>query len=1159
MSKYLSILLFLLVFSVQAESTPNNYQVLFNSAYNEYPNIPKGILEGVSFTQTHFKHISNPEPGCIGLPTVSGPMGLTEDGQGYFRNNLKLVSNLSGFSISEIKQYPLTNIFAYASAYSKLVDSLNLSTNINEHDVVLKILSEIPWDHNSANDFALNSFVYQVFSFVKSINNQHDYNIPDHSVNLVDIFGVNNYNVLTGKTITIKKSKVIGENNLIYIPQNKSAEYTPASWVPTPACNFSSRNGTPISAVTIHTIQGTYSGAISWAQNCAANVSYHYVERSSDGQVTQMLLEVDKGWHVGSENPYTIGIEHEGYVNDASWYTQSMYQSSADLVRDITNSGYGINPLRTFFGIATSGTNLLGGCTKIKGHQHYPGQNHTDPGANWDWEKYYKLINNTPNITTTTSASGVSYDSGGSGGNYADDERELYLIEPVGATSITLAFSVFDLENNWDYMYIYDGNNTDDQLLGVFTGNANPNTISSSGGSILLEFRSDCGTTAEGWEVNWTSIIDPVAGDVISPITSVNLPASWNTTNFTATFTDNDNNGGAGVKYKLFQPIDYNGIEWRANSNNGFFSDNFDLNIHTDWSQQAAVWSINNGFLQCNDEAESNTNIYTSLNQNNETIYLYHWSGKISGSGNNKRAGLHFMCSDPTLDQRGDSYMVYFRTDNNKIQIYEAVNNTIVLEQDISYTINDNQWYDFKIMYNKSIGEISVFVDNSLEASWIDNTPLTSGNAISFRSGNCIYDLNNMKVYHDRTNSELITIGVGNDLEYQNQNSVSPAGRVKSIIIDSAYNISAITFEDVNIDWTNPDNLSYVNDGIGSDIFTFTNNNTISANWNTSLDTNSDIAAYWYSIGTTSGATDVLNWTDNWFDTTMTHSGLNLVVGTIYYVSVKAQNGAGLFSNIFTSNGQQLQTPTNAPVANFTVLNSFVCSTDSLLFTNNSTDAVSYLWSVPGAIPPTSTDINPYFSFPSSGNYTITLNVTGPGGTDSEVQNINIEVTLPTSSVFTASDNIVDITFPNLTFTNTSINANGYFWDFGDGTVSTDENPWHSYNGVGTYQVMCVAINGVCPNDTSWTTIDVVDGVGLNKISTELIHIYPNPASNIINIVSTHKIKLIQIIDSRGRIISPYSVSENNEIINVSNLESGLYFLKITNNNSLFYKELIIK
>ena len=63
-----------------------------------------------------------------------------------------------------------------------------------------------------------------------------------------------------------------------------------------------------------------------------------------------MVLEQDKAWHVGSENPYTIGYEHEGYVTQPQWYTEAMYIASADLSRDIVNPGYGIPAVRTYYG-----------------------------------------------------------------------------------------------------------------------------------------------------------------------------------------------------------------------------------------------------------------------------------------------------------------------------------------------------------------------------------------------------------------------------------------------------------------------------------------------------------------------------------------------------------------------------------------------------------------------------------------------------------------------------------------------------------------------------------------------------------------------------------------------------------------------------------------
>ena len=134
-----------------------------------------------------------------------------------------------------------------------------------------------------------------------------------------------------------------------------------------------------ITAVVIHDTEETYAMTMSIFQDCSRQVSAHYVVRSSDGQITQMVLEKDKAWHVGTENGYTIGIEHEGYVAQTTWYTPAMYQSSANLVKDICNSGYGINPLRCYYGVSCNGSCVLTSCITIKGHQHYPNQTHDDP------------------------------------------------------------------------------------------------------------------------------------------------------------------------------------------------------------------------------------------------------------------------------------------------------------------------------------------------------------------------------------------------------------------------------------------------------------------------------------------------------------------------------------------------------------------------------------------------------------------------------------------------------------------------------------------------------------------------------------------------------------------------------------------------------------
>ncbi len=1133
----------------------NPYQSEFNLAYQQYPDIPRGMLEAVSYTQTHFRHIGMfEEPSCSGLPQALTVMGLTDDGKSYFRSNLETVAYLSTYPKNDILASPQTAILAYAAAYDKIMDSLQVGNDLKEHCNVLVALSEIPLDHNSVNNFALNAQLYGIFAFLKNPDHQLQCGFPSRTIDLAYIFGETNAKILGSTKITLGDSTVFDAAGNIYQNIDRSSEYGPAIWNAAPSCNYSSRSGTAISAITIHTIQGSYAGAISWSQNCNSNVSYHYVIRSSDGQVTQMVLEANKAWHVGSANPYTIGYEHEGYVSDPSWYTPAMINSSADLSRDVTQSGYGINPLRTYFGASSSGINTLGSCVRIKGHQHYPSQSHTDPGINWDWENYYQLINNPAPVTSFTSTSGTLYDSGGPTGNYSDDERETYLIEPAGAATVTATFTSFDIEANWDYLFIYDGNSTSSPLIGQYTGTNTPGVVTSTGSSMLIEFRSDCATNQSGWAMDWSTNLVPGAGDTIPPNTTVNTPSTWVSTDFATNFTDADNVGGSGIQHQFYQVINFDGTEWRANDNKGFFSDNFDQAIHADWTNAVGTWQVSGGQLQQTDESETNSNLYASLNQNNSDKFLYHWTGSIDGTGNNKRAGFHFMCSDGSLPNRGDSYFVWFRTDNDKIQIYRVTNDVFNLEVDQPYTVNDGQWYDFKVVYNKVSGAIDVWIDNELEASWTDPSPYQTGDYISFRSGDSFYSVDKIKTYINRSATELVTVGIGNDIYSQNQDPLTPSGRVKSIAIDTADNVSTIDFQDVNVDWTTPDNILQIEDGLAVDIDTFYTNTEISAHWTSSADTHSDLARYWYAVGTSAGATDIINWTDNWFNDTLTHSGLSLASGITYYVSVRAENGAGLLGNIITSDGQYLDVPNQVPTANFNIVNTYVCAGDSIQITNTSSNATTYLWNIPGASMNSNTDPNPMVYFPTSGTYNITLDATGPGGTDNTTQNIIITVEQQPIADLTASDTLVYLPNAFVGFSNNSSNANGYFWDFGDGNTSSDINPWHIYTTAGTYQAMLIAINGTCPNDTIYQTI-VVDGTNsVETIKDFHAHLYPNPTDGQLQLVLSlqrNTQMTIQLFDNTGRLVRTLFAAElasGNQVLsyNLEDLSAGHYMILVS-------------
>ena len=104
-------------------------------------------------------------------------------------------------------------------------------------------------------------------------------------------------------------------------------------------------------------------------------------------------------------------------------------------------------------------------------------------------------------------------------------------------------------------------------------------------------------------------------------------------------------------------------------------------------------------------------------------------------------------------------------------------------------------------MYDKTTGITEVYVDDVFIDSWQDLTPLTVGNFVSFRSGDCAYDVDELRIYHSRTGTETILVGSAaiNDIRYENNPTTS--GIIRSIAIDTAHNISTIATEMVDVDF----------------------------------------------------------------------------------------------------------------------------------------------------------------------------------------------------------------------------------------------------------------------------------------------------------------------------------------------------------------------
>ena len=74
--------------------------------------------------------------------------------------------------------------------------------------------------------------------------------------------------------------------------------------------NYSSRNGAAITHLVWHSTAGHYAPSVDWLCNPAAQASAHLVLREDGGECTQLVHLELKAWHVATDNPWTVGVEH---------------------------------------------------------------------------------------------------------------------------------------------------------------------------------------------------------------------------------------------------------------------------------------------------------------------------------------------------------------------------------------------------------------------------------------------------------------------------------------------------------------------------------------------------------------------------------------------------------------------------------------------------------------------------------------------------------------------------------------------------------------------------------------------------------------------------------------------------------------------------------
>jgi PKD repeat protein len=671
---------------------------------------------------------------------------------------------------------------------------------------------------------------------------------------------------------------------------------------------------------------------------------------------------------------------------------------------------------------------------------------------------------------------GNLFDDGGPNGIYSPSQNSYVVISPTGATSVTLDFLSFDVELgsgtnpanpcDYDYVEVYDGSTTAAPLIGRFC-NSNPppaGGVTSTGGPIMVYFHTDPSLNQNGFEIAWSCSTTPV-GPATADFTGepINIcegglvnfnNLSTNSGSFNWTFP-----GGIPAASTAYNPT----VQYPA-------AGTYDVTLvatnagGTDTEVKTAYITV-----------DPNTICDINIEPNDEMPTMTGCKGILYDDGG----------AANDYSEYYDTYVTIAPTSAAQVEFWF---NAIDIEAGSGGNPANPCDYDYIEVFD---GNDPVF--SPLIGKWC-NSDLPTIAQVFQSTGPVI-----MVHFH----SDDFTVAPGFELEWE---CISTATALP--VADFTYSETGICqgqtvqFFDNSLNvttwnWSFPGGTPATSSA-QNPIVTYSTPGTYGVTLTANNANGSDPLFQQNIITVSSGPLAFFNYTQPGSTTvSFTDQSINSTNVTWDFgdsTSSTVKNPVHTYSTPGTyqvclyvgdSNSTCPQhvlcdsiTVTTGgalpPVAQMGFSDTLICVGDSVSFFDQSANnPTSWNWTFPGGNPATSTQQNPVVYYPTAGLYDFTLIASNASGTDTISFIDTISVVSGISANYAYAN--TGLTY---NFTDQSTGGTQWYWDFGDASSSTMQNPSHTYAQGGIYYVCLTVSNGSCPNELYCDSIIVANPGG---------------------------------------------------------------------------------